>query len=155
MNQSELSRAADLPRTVLAGYEKGRYKPGARELRKLSDALKTTPTELIYGTAQPFAASSPLDQIPGVPPGSSSLVALTILVTMLDHDEQAAIMLLARRLAERRRGQKNIAKFVATGLPHMEAAFAAQAPAIEQVADIAAASVKKGLRKATASAKRR
>jgi transcriptional regulator with XRE-family HTH domain len=46
-------------RTVLVGYESGKYKPGARELRLLADTLHVTPNWLLYGTEKPFRASLP------------------------------------------------------------------------------------------------
>jgi len=46
-------------RTVLIGYESGKFKPGARELRLLSEALHVTPNWLLYGTEKPFRATLP------------------------------------------------------------------------------------------------
>lgn len=48
-----------ISRTVLVGYESGKYKPGARELRLLADTLHVTPNWLLYGTEKPFRASLP------------------------------------------------------------------------------------------------
>lgn len=46
-------------RTVLVGYETGKYKPGARELRLIAEALNVTPNWLLYGTEKPFRATLP------------------------------------------------------------------------------------------------
>ena len=46
-------------RTVLVGYESGKYKPGAREIRLLAEALHITPNWLLYGTEKPFRATLP------------------------------------------------------------------------------------------------
>lgn len=46
-------------RTVLVGYESGKYKPGAREIRLISEALNVTPNWLLYGTEKPFHTTLP------------------------------------------------------------------------------------------------
>lgn len=46
-------------RTVLVGYESGKYKPGAREMRLLAEALHVTPNWILYGMEKPFRASLP------------------------------------------------------------------------------------------------
>lgn len=46
----ELSRLTGISKTVLHGYERGRTKPGARELRILSAALKVSPNMLLLGS---------------------------------------------------------------------------------------------------------
>lgn len=38
-----------IPRSVLVGYESGKFKPGARELRLLCDALEVDIKHLLYG----------------------------------------------------------------------------------------------------------
>jgi transcriptional regulator with XRE-family HTH domain len=48
-----------ISRTVLVGYESGKTKPGARELRLLSETLHVTPNWLLYGTEKPLSASLP------------------------------------------------------------------------------------------------
>lgn len=48
-----------ISRTVLVGYESGKYKPGAREIRLLAEALHVTPNWLLYGTEKPIRASLP------------------------------------------------------------------------------------------------
>lgn len=48
-----------ISRTVLVGYESGKTKPGARELRLLSETLQATPNWLLYGIEKPLRASLP------------------------------------------------------------------------------------------------
>lgn len=48
-----------ISRTVLVGYESGKYKPGAREIRLLAEVLRVTPNWLLYGKEKPFHASLP------------------------------------------------------------------------------------------------
>lgn len=43
-----------ISRTVLVGYESGKYKPGARELRILAETLRVTPSWLLYRADSPF-----------------------------------------------------------------------------------------------------
>ncbi|OGS94740.1 MAG: hypothetical protein A3H31_02715 [Gallionellales bacterium RIFCSPLOWO2_02_FULL_57_47] len=55
---SRLTKAFDverqgISRTVLTGYEKGKFKPGTRELRILYQALGLTPNWLILGQSDP------------------------------------------------------------------------------------------------------
>src|SRR5689334_17943064 len=54
-SHSELHRETGISRTVLIGYESGRTRPGAREIRLICDALNTTPNRLLYGMEEPFA----------------------------------------------------------------------------------------------------
>lgn len=46
----EVSRLTGISKTVLHGYERGRTKPGAREIRLLSAALNISPNRLILGS---------------------------------------------------------------------------------------------------------
>jgi transcriptional regulator with XRE-family HTH domain len=45
----EVGRLTGISKTVLHGYERGRTKPGAREIRLLSTALKISPNRLVLG----------------------------------------------------------------------------------------------------------
>lgn len=54
ISHSELHRQTGISRPVLFGYETGRTKPGAKELRLLSEALGVTPNRLLFGTDEPF-----------------------------------------------------------------------------------------------------
>jgi transcriptional regulator with XRE-family HTH domain len=48
-----------ISRTVLVGYESGKTKPGAREIRLLAEVLRVTPNWLLYGAEKPFHATLP------------------------------------------------------------------------------------------------
>ncbi len=57
---SDLTRKLDpekqgISRTVLTGYEKGKFLPGTRELRVLHDALDLTPNYLVLGERLPHS----------------------------------------------------------------------------------------------------
>lgn len=54
----ELSKLTGISKTVLHGYERGRTKPGAREIRLLSSALNISPNRLILGNDS-FETDSP------------------------------------------------------------------------------------------------
>lgn len=48
------STGAGISRAVISMYERGRNRPGTRELRILCDTLRVTPSELLYGSPTPF-----------------------------------------------------------------------------------------------------
>ena len=50
LSVAELSKATGISKAVLHGYERGRTKPGARELRLLSETLRVSPNRLLLGT---------------------------------------------------------------------------------------------------------
>ncbi len=54
----ELSKLTGISKTVLHGYERGRTKPGAREIRLLSGALNISPNRLILGN-ESFETDTP------------------------------------------------------------------------------------------------
>lgn len=49
MSVLELSAKTGISKTVLHGYERGRTKPGARELRLLCEAMGVSPNRLLFG----------------------------------------------------------------------------------------------------------
>lgn len=56
MTVKQLHEQTGISRAVLFGYEAGRTRPGARELRLLCEALRVTPNRLLFGSEEPFAA---------------------------------------------------------------------------------------------------
>jgi transcriptional regulator with XRE-family HTH domain len=48
------SSGVGLSRAVISMYERGKNRPGTRELRILCDTLRVTPSELLYGSSAPF-----------------------------------------------------------------------------------------------------
>lgn len=52
MNQSDLARAAGLKRDAVSTYIRGKVWPDPQNLRKLSNALRVTPGELIPGMSE-------------------------------------------------------------------------------------------------------
>lgn len=55
MTVKQLHEQTGISRAVLFGYEAGRTRPGARELRLLCEALKVTPNRLLFGSEEPFS----------------------------------------------------------------------------------------------------
>jgi len=103
MNQSDLAKATKLSRSVINGYEKGRHLPGARELALMCNALKTSPNELLYGVADPFANQA--DEALTLGP---TVIAVMALFGMLEQHEREAVMTLLRSLVEYRHGPKSV-----------------------------------------------
>lgn len=57
LSQSQLASKTGLSRNAIMGYESGRNKPGAREIKLLCEALRITPNKLLFGREAPFDLS--------------------------------------------------------------------------------------------------
>ena len=98
LSVQELSRLTGISKTVLHGYERGRTKPGAREIRILSIALKVSPNKLVHGndvfeTDRPTLTS--LYRKMKVRPGLSHMLALMYIpyvTAFLDEDELRSLL---------------------------------------------------------------
>ena len=110
VSHSELNRRTGISRTVLIGYEKGRTKPGARELRLICDALAVTPNRLIYGMEAPFEADMLRDpfQALGFRGNVFDNLIVAFLFSMLTRDEQKALLVMTQSLLESRHGKADI-----------------------------------------------
>lgn len=107
IKHSELHRLTGVSRTVLIGYESGRTKPGAREIRLICDALKITPNRLLYGKEDPFSKKEhPWADV--IESDDKAAIRLTMLYKMLAHDERAAIVTIIHSLLEARHGKAKI-----------------------------------------------
>lgn len=106
LSHSELNRLTGISRTVLYGYEVGRTKPGAREIKLLSEALEVTPNRLILGTDEPFRRAMLRGKIKQKISPSTSKVTFGLfsqaLMSALDNDQADAIMTLLISLVEGR-----------------------------------------------------
>lgn len=112
LSVSELHRLTGISRTVLQGYEAGRYKPGAREIRLLSDKLDCSPNRLLLGR-EDFRERSHLDDLLGDTTGATSAAKFAIVFQMLTMEEQRAILSLLTLLAEARvGGRSNLSKIL-------------------------------------------
>lgn len=110
LSHSDLHRLTGISRSVLFGYENGRTKPGAREIRLLCDALKVTPNRLIYGSDDmPFeAVTSPFPEWLEFDSQDFGTVNATMLMMMLSKEERLALFTLAYSILEARRGKHEL-----------------------------------------------
>lgn len=112
LSVSELHRLTGISRTVLQGYESGRYKPGAREIRLLSDKLDCSPNRLLLGRDD-FRQESHLDDLFGDTASTTNAAKFAVIFQLLTMEEQRAILSLLTLLAEARVGGKsNLSKML-------------------------------------------
>lgn len=119
LSHSELHRITGISRTVLIGYEAGRTRPGAKEIRSLCDALKVSPNRLIYGSDDwPVnKAAGPLPDWLDFDSDDYGTVNATVLIKMLSKEERLALLTLAHSILEARHGQQQLKEaFQAIGL---------------------------------------
>lgn len=100
----ELSRLTGLSKTVLHGYERGRTKPGAREIRLLSNALRTSPNWLIFGSDEFDKGKSRFSSIYRklkAKPGVAVMLAtfyVPMVTALLDEAEMESLMTIVEAL---------------------------------------------------------
>ena len=114
LSQSDLHRKTGLSRTVLAGYESGKHKPGARELRMICDVLEISPTYLIYGSEEPFKKRPGLASLLGLKSQGAAAAQMAFMMptvfAMLQEGEKEALLTLVGALL-RARDPKAMATF--------------------------------------------
>lgn len=108
LSVSELHRKTSISRTVIQGYESGKYKPGTRELKLLCEALRITPNRLIFGTETPFEDKGKLAKLVGDEKSTYQTITLTILFQMLTAVEKEAFINLMQSILEGRVGKAKI-----------------------------------------------
>ena len=105
---SDLSRLTGISRTVLFGYEGGRTRPGAREIRLIAQALRVSPNRLIFGDEKPFEPKSglaPLVELIASNPTNAvvtSVLLIPIVGAVLTKEEWTAILSIVGSLVEAR-----------------------------------------------------
>lgn len=107
LSHSELNRITGISRTVLIGYEAGRTKPGAKEIRLLCDALKVTPNRLIYGSEELNLGDKfglLFDNLNS--DDAQASIKLGQLMLMLSKEERSALLTLARSILVERHGKQ-------------------------------------------------
>jgi transcriptional regulator with XRE-family HTH domain len=109
LSHSELHRATGISRTVLIGYEAGRTSPGGREMRKLCDALRVSPNQLVYGTEQPFQPDVALSRL-GLNADALTFAHMMGLWNMLAGDDKRAFLTLMHSILEARHGREQLAQ---------------------------------------------
>lgn len=110
---SELHRRTSISRTVIQGYESGKYKPGARELKLLCEALQISPNRLLFGTETPFEEKGKLAKLVGDEKSAHQTVTLTLLFQMLTAVEKEAFINLMQSILEGRVGKGKIDEVLA------------------------------------------
>lgn len=101
---AELTKQADsegkgISRAVLSFYETGKSRPSPRELRMLCESLRVSPSQLIYGTDDPFESLLELQRFGGLATSDPEFFAmLTYAFSKQHHHNRMAIMQLMNSL---------------------------------------------------------
>lgn len=101
---AELTKQADtegkgISRAVLSFYETGKSRPSPRELRMLCESLRVSPSQLIYGTDDPFENLLELQRFGGLAASDPEFFAmLTYAFSKQHHHNRMAIMQLMNSL---------------------------------------------------------
>lgn len=106
LSHSDLHRQTGISRPVLFGYEAGRTKPGARELRLLSEALGVSPNRLLFGTEEPFKPRPGLRSLVKLRNSPMMFMAMLMLLpisfAVLDDDQVESLLVIFASLVEAR-----------------------------------------------------
>lgn len=106
LSHSDLHRQTGISRPVLFGYEAGRTKPGAKELRLLSEALSVSPNRLLFGTEEPFKPKKGLRSLAKLRNSPALIMALLLIIpisfAVLDDDQIESLMVILASLVESR-----------------------------------------------------
>lgn len=114
-------------RTVLVGYEAGTFRPGAREIRLICQALSITPNWLILG-AEGTTEQASLELVRRRE--WTSAVRLAMAISILKGHERGALQSLALSMAGRQLGDMRLSALLTAGsmvaretLPHLQSWF--------------------------------
>lgn len=106
ISHSDLHRQTGISRPVLFGYEAGRTKPGAKELRLLSEALSVSPNRLLFGTEEPFKPRPGLRSLVKLRNSPmmfmAMLMVLPISFAVLDDDQVESLLVIFASMVESR-----------------------------------------------------
>jgi transcriptional regulator with XRE-family HTH domain len=95
-SQSQLHEQTGISREVIAMYETGRNKPGAREIVRLCEALKISPNKLLIGNDEYIPSTTPIRR--GLTDTEAREVKkqmrLIVLLSMLTVEERNAMLTL-------------------------------------------------------------
>ena len=106
------SAGKGVARTVLVGYEAGTFRPGAREMRLICQALSVSPNWLLLGDEVPPAQAS-MEAVRGR--DWTSALRLAMAITILKTHERAALKSLVLSLAGRQLGDMKLSALLAAG----------------------------------------
>lgn len=99
-------------RTVLVGYEAGNFRPGAREIRLICEALSVSPNWLILG-AEGTTAQASMEMVRSR--DWTAAVRLAAAIAILKPHERAALQSLVLSLAGRQLGDMKLSALLTTG----------------------------------------
>jgi len=121
------STGKGVARTVLVGYEGGAFRPGAREIRLICQALSITPNWLILG-AEGTTEQASLELVRRRE--WTSAVRLAMAISILKGHERGALQSLALSMAGRQLGDMRLSALLTAGsmvardtLPHLQSWF--------------------------------
>jgi DNA-binding Xre family transcriptional regulator len=130
MSVVKLHQVTGISRTVLQGYIKGRYKPGAREIREICRALDCSPNRLLFGR-ESFRERSPLDDLVGDADKMKNSASAGAIFQLLTLEEQRAFLSLLALFVEKRTGREGVAAILHASRAAVEA-MEAQGAGLEQ-----------------------
>lgn len=106
LSVSELHRQTGISRTVIQGYEAGRYRPGAREICLIAEALDCSPNRMLFGHDD-FKKRTNLDELFGNEAKAISAAKIGIASQMLTNEEQRTVLSLLALMVEGRVGGRD------------------------------------------------
>lgn len=138
---ADLLKKTGISRTALHGYEAGKAKPGAREIKLLSETLEISPNWLIFGTEEPFKKRDGLRSLVKMRGNPAAMImmsslALPVLIASFDEDQLEALLVLISTMLEARNKDayrqvsayaEVFAELVGSGTPEEMAAFSSAA----------------------------
>ena len=104
MTVSDLHRETGISRTVLQGYEAGRFVPGAMELKKLCLVLKVTPNRVLFGEEKPLEKKPLLAEFVGDVTKAMGTSKLAVALQVLSSEEISALLSLVESIVISRVG---------------------------------------------------
>lgn len=104
MTVSDLHRVTGISRTVLQGYEAGRFVPGAMELKKLCQVLNVTPNRVLFGEEKPLETKPLLASFVGDVTKAGGTAKLAIVLQVLSSEELTSLLSLVESIVIARVG---------------------------------------------------
>lgn len=150
LTQAQLSDLSGVSRSAIKAYETGRNMPGSRELKALCRILKVSPTVLLYGSEDSFAAQIDGGTTEDEYDHTRARWQVLALARMLASDEVAALIKLMRAIAVARHGVDKVARNLEAGAEVAFALVGDQLP--DTIAEIASLGTAPGEEEADASA---
>jgi transcriptional regulator with XRE-family HTH domain len=138
ITQNELHKRTGLSREAIKGYESGRNKPGAKELKLLCEALQISPNQLLFGSEQPFHPKGELYDFM-YDSGQFNNIKLVALFDLLTAKEKESFLFLMHSLILSRHSQDE----VTTKLKSIEFSSALMMAMISVTKDVQSGEIKR------------